>query len=128
MKRYVEIIKYAFWGGVSTVINLVLLFALLKFTKIYYLLANIISYVVAVIVNYVTNKRYVFNSSKNAKEEFVKFIFVRLVSLMLDTVCYYILVDILGGNKYLSKILLSMVIIIATYIINKLFVFKKNTE
>ncbi len=126
MKKYEQLFKYIFWGGISTAINLVILFALIYFTDIHYIVGNTIAYIIAVIINYFFNKRLVFNSDKDIKKELLGFVFVRAASLALDNACYYIAVDILGGNVYISRVLVSVLIISVTYVINKKVIFKKG--
>lgn len=127
MKRIIEIVKYAFWGGISTAINLILLFAMITFTNIHYIVANTIAYFIAAIINYVFNKRFVFHSDKDVIKELLSFILMRVVSLVIDNACYYFIVDIMGGDVYISRILLSIFIIAVTYAINKAIIFKKET-
>lgn len=126
MKKYIEIIKYAFWGGISTAINMILLFLMLRFTSIHYIVANSLAYFVAVIVNYVCNKIFVFESQNDVKKELLHFFIMRLISLGIDNACYYFAVDILGYNVYISRIVVSVIIISATYVVNKLIIFKKD--
>lgn len=123
MKKYIEIVKYAFWGGISTIINLAILFFLLSCTSIHYIVSNTIAYVIAVLINFVFNKKFVFNSKKNAKRELLLFIIIRLISLLVDNCCYYIAVDVLNYNLYISRLFLSCLIIIITYFANKVLVF-----
>lgn len=126
MKKYIEIIKYAFWGGISTAVNLVLLFLMIRFTSIHYIVANSLAYFVAVLVNYVCNKKFVFESQNDVKKELLHFIVMRFISLGIDNACYYLAVDILGYNVYLSRIVVSVFIIAVTYVVNKLIIFKKE--
>lgn len=124
-----ELIKYGFWGAVTTGINL-LAFFILESMGIYYITANIVSYIFAVILNYILNKKFVFNSHTPYKNryQFLKFVIVRLGSLLIDNLLFYILVSVLHFNVNISKILLSLVIIIATFGVNKVFVFNRKDE
>lgn len=126
MKKLEELIKYAFWGGISTAINLAILFALITYTDIHYLIANAIAYTIAVLINYVCNKKLVFRSTQDVKKELSGFLAVRVVALAIDSGLYYLLVDVLKGNVYVSRILLSIVIIGATFFVNKFFIFSKK--
>lgn len=126
MKKFIQIIKYAFWGGISTCINLALLFLMIRVTDIHYIVANSLAYFVAVLVNYACNKKFVFESQNRVGKELLNFIIMRLVSLVIDNMCYYLAVDILGYNVYVSRIVLSVVIIAVTYVINKMIIFKKD--
>lgn len=128
-EKLVELIKYGFWGCVTTGINL-LLFVLFDQLGMYYLMANTVAYFIAVIINYIFNRKYVFNTgNKNKREtyqELIKFIMVRVIALLLDNILFYGVVDILRINKYVGRIGLTIIIISATYFINKIFVFKKE--
>lgn len=119
----VELVKYGFWGAVTTALNL-LTFFLLEGIGMYYITANVVSYIFAVIINYILNKKFVFNStSQRDSKQFIKFIIVRLVSLLIDSSLFYLLVSVLNFNVNISRIFLSVAIIIATFGVNKFFVF-----
>ena len=130
--KIVELIKYGFWGGITTCLNLVLFFLLDKLNIMHYLLANGIAYVIAVIVNYICNRLFVFNApnqiAKGRREvtaQFLKFFIMRIISLLIDTALFFVVVDLLGIPKLPGRIALSAVIIILTFVFSKLFVFKK---
>ena len=133
MKKYRqklrELISYGVFGVITTAINLLLFFGL-ESIGIYYIWANSIAYFLAVIINYIFNKKFVFiegNAINNKKEQLVqllKFIGMRLASLMVDNALCYVLVTILGFNMFFSRIGLSIAIILATFVINKIWIFK----
>ena len=55
-EKYIELIKYAFWGCFSTAINLGILFVLITFTDIHYIIANSFAYFISSIAdNFITN-------------------------------------------------------------------------
>ena len=64
-----EIVSYVFVGGMTTLVNYVVYFILLKIHS-HWLIANSISWIFAVLFAYYTNKRYVFKSTNNIKKEF----------------------------------------------------------
>lgn len=130
MNKLKELISYGFFGAITTGINLAL-FALLKELGVYYLLANTIAYFVAVVINYVFNVKFVFPDSagsgmKAQIKQFLKFLGVRIFSLIVDNALFFLLVSILYFPVYPSRIGLSFFIILATYFVNKFSVFKSN--
>ncbi|WP_440960893.1 GtrA family protein [Paenibacillus nitricinens] len=128
IKNIIEFIKYGFWGAVTTGINL-LAFFWLESLGMYYIVANIVSYIFAVFVNYILNKKFVFKSDSSEYKDgkqLIKFFIVRLVSLLIDNILFYLLVSALHYNVNFSRVFLSLAIIIATFGVNKLFVF--NTK
>jgi putative flippase GtrA len=128
IKNIIEFIKYGFWGAVTTGINL-LAFFWLESLGMYYIVANIVSYIFAVFVNYILNKKFVFKSDSSENKDgkqLIKFFIVRLVSLLIDNILFYLLVSTLHYNVNFSRVFLSLAIIVATFGVNKLFVF--NTK
>lgn len=130
MKRdsIIQIFKYGIFGVVTTIFNLIL-FYILNNIGINYILSNTISYMMAVLVSYFLNKIYVFkseenNSSANLKQG-LKFTIVRLLSLFIENLFLIILIDVIKINIYTSKISVSILIILSTFVVNKWLVFKK---
>ena len=126
-KQIVEIFKYGISGTITTFINLYLLKVFIDF-GMYYILANIISYTISVVVNYILNQRYVFSNSARgntleARKQFLKFLIMRLLSLIIDTVLFYVAVSVFKFPIYWSRLILTIVIILITFILNKWFIF-----
>ena len=131
-KKYKEIISYLFFGFVTTVVNYGL-FALL--THVFHMdvvPANIIAWVVAVIVAFVTNKLWVFESkardSKTIAREFFEFVAARLLTLGLETLLLWIFVDKLGVNDLIMKIITSVIVVILNYVFSKFIIFRKKNK
>lgn len=127
--RLIELIKYGMYGCITTAINLILLYAFIKELGMHYLLSNSVAYSIAVVISYILNKKYVFKTDggtiNNTKIEFIKFVSVRIVSLFADNALLYFIVDVLKINLFVGKILSSVIIILSTFVLNKVFVFKK---
>ena len=126
-KQIVEIFKYGISGTITTFINLYLLKVFIDF-GLYYILANIIAYIISVIINYILNQRYVFSNSARgntleARKQFLKFLIMRLLSLIIDTALFYVVVSIFKFPIYWSRLILTIVIILITIILNKWFIF-----
>lgn len=124
-KDCIEIIKYGVAGTVSTAINLAV-FYILSEAGIYYIVSNMISYYIAVVINFTLNNYFVFERQEN-KEIFIKlwsFVKLRTVSLAVDTIVFFILVSGLRGNKYVNRVFLSMVIIAFNFIWSKRNIFR----
>lgn len=127
MKKDVEkIAKYGAYGAITTVFNIAL-FVLLKKLGMYYILANTVSYLLAVFFNYVLNKKFVFQTKtkENKKDEFMRFLIARALFACLENILFYLVVEKLHFHPYAGKIGLSIVVIILTFYINNVFVFKE---
>ena len=77
-RKYQEFINYLIFGVLTTLVSIISYYILsLIFNlenNILFLLANILSWFLAVTFAYITNNRYVFKSDNNKIVEFIKFI------------------------------------------------------
>lgn len=137
MKRKTEkifkFIRYSIVGGFCTIINLVLFFIFVQ-VGMHYIVANIISYLLAVALNYLLSKYFVFTKNFNLqkkKEEakiFGKFLGIRLLNMMLDNILFYIVVSIWGSNVYAARVVLTVGGLVLSYCFINRFVFLGKEE
>lgn len=121
-----KFIKFGLVGVLNTLINWII-FAVLNFVGVYYIIANVIAYVIATINSYTWNSRWVFKyNGKDQKETTTKFIVLNLVGLALNTIILYLLVDLIGLNKLISLVITTVIVMVINYIVNKIWVFKEK--
>lgn len=123
-KDYKELVSYLVVGVLTTGINYLVYLLLLKSDS--WLLANTFSWIVAVLFAYYANKKYVFKSSQKSKKEFFSFVSLRFMTLILETFCLYVFIDLLHIQPMVSKIIVSFITIISNYVLCKFKVFKKE--
>ena len=144
VKKYKESILYIVFGGLTTLVNFIVLkLCNMAFGEKLYLLSNIIAWIAAVIFAYVTNKLFVFEcrswAPKVLLHEIPSFAGARILSLGIEEAGLWLLVDVCGmdslvldlkffsiGGIMIAKIILAVVVVILNYIFSKLFIFKKN--
>ena len=134
-KKYKEIINYLIFGVLTTIVSLcvkfVLLFTIFEASNAIQLqTAVVVSWIVAVLFAYFTNRAFVFESkNKNKLKEFVSFIVARISTLLLEMLIMWFFVTLLKLNSNLYVIIFTLIsqaaVIIGNYIFSKLFVFKK---
>lgn len=127
-----EVIMYLIFGVLTTVVALAVYYGLI-FTvldpesAIQLQIANVLSWVAGVIFAYVTNRKYVFESKEaNKAKEISKFVTSRLSTLFLDMLVMFIGVTLLKANDKIVKLISQVLVIVANYILSKIFVFKKE--
>ncbi len=135
-KRYEEVINYLVMGGLATVVNLgvkyALLFTILDAENATQLqISVIISWIAACLFAYFTNRIIVFKSkSKNVVKEFLSFISARILTLGMEMLIMFIFVTALKLNSDLWVVIWSIVaqivVIVANYFFSKWFIFKKE--
>ena len=136
--KYKEIINYLIFGVLTTLVNLItkyiLLFTILDPTNGFQLqTAIIISWIVAVIFAYFTNRKFVFESkNQNKLKEFISFVVARIATLLLEMFIMWFFITLLKLNSDLYVVIFTLVaqvaVVIGNYIFSKLFVFKKTDK
>ena len=123
-----EVIFYTIFGVLSTLVN-VGVFSILTHFGLEENLSNVISIICAVLFAYFTNRKLVFNSTaSNFKEsfrEFCKFMLGRAFTMVVEMVGFYLLFNICGIQELISKLAITVVVIILNFFISKFFAFKK---
>lgn len=120
-----ELIAYIIFGILTTVVDWIVYY-ILSGLGVNYIINSIISWTVAVLFAFITNKLFVFDSKrlKNIFRELVLFVLSRLSTLVINLAGMYVLISLLKLNEFISKAILSILVVILNYIFSKLFIFK----
>lgn len=118
-----ELIIYGICGGLTTLVNLGL-FRLLYMTPMGVYWATSVAFTASVLFAYVVNTKFVFKAPFTWKN-FFQFTAMRLLSLPVD-IGGLALFMAMGMGEMLAKTLISVVIIIANYLISKLIIYRKG--
>ena len=126
-----EIIFYIIFGVLTTVINLGVFYVLTDLLNLNENLSNIIAIITAVLFAYFTNKDLVFHSeAKTLKakwKEFAKFISGRAFTMVIEWVGGALLF-LTPMPQMISKLIVTVVVVILNFFISKFFAFKKSKK
>lgn len=132
IKRHWAVISYLFFGALTTAVNYAVYLPLYNVLHFSAVASNCISWAVAVVFAYLTNKPFVFKNNdwalKNVIPEFLRFVGCRTGSGAVETLVIYITVDLLCWNGNLLKLFTSVFVVILNYFGSKLLVFRKKKE
>lgn len=131
--KYEEIIRYLIVGVLTTIVSwsayyICIITVLDPQVAWMNAVANTVNWVAGVLFGYVANRKFVFmNHDPNIMKEFLRFAGSRVSTLFLDIAVMYLTVNVWGMNEMIAKVFISSVLVmIANYIISKIFVFKKR--
>lgn len=125
MNRYKKFIKYTLVGGLGAIIDIAVLAFLVEIFHIPIIIANTISFLVAVINNYIFNKIWTFRcGSKKYLKQFTKFLIVAIVGLGLNTILMGIAIHFDFFYIY-AKIIIIFIVGIWNFLVNKYWTFNK---
>ena len=136
-----EIFLYLYFGFLTTVINNVLFYAFNEkilvenfsfSTNTRIIIAQVISFIAAVLFAYITNKFFVFKSHifdiKGLMREIFQFFGARVITFFIETVGILVLVNYIHADDMISKVIMSVICIIINYIVSKLIIFKDKRD
>lgn len=145
--KYKELISYVFFGALTTVVSLVSFkIADVILGEKLYLISNIISWVLAVLFAYITNKLWVFESKSWKRQVIIKeiagFFSARLFSFGVEELGLWIAillchmgkmsVTVFGINingNMIAKLVMQIVVLVLNYVFSKFLIFaKKNSK
>ena len=121
IKKYYEGFAYLFFGGLATLLNLVLfaMFQAVLGTGFATGIGNVLDNIICILFAYWTNRTFVFrskNSGQAALAEFGQFVACRIGTMVMDQVIIWL------GVKLFSQV----IVIVSNYVFSKLFIFKKK--
>lgn len=126
-KKHKEVLMYLFFGALTTVISIVTFSLFFEILKINELISNVISWIVAVLFAFVTNRIWVFEKGKNEGIilQGIKFYGGRVATLLIEEIILLVFVTLLSFNAMVVKITAQVIVIVLNYVISKAFIFKK---
>lgn len=124
-----EIILYAIFGVLTTIVNLVTFWILESILNWNENISNIIAIITSILFAYFTNSIWVFNSqAKNYKEklnEFARFISGRCLTMVIEFIGCFLLFKT-PIPTMISKLVVTVIVIILNFFISKFFAFKNS--
>lgn len=119
----IQIFKFGIVGGIAFLIDYIVLFCCKEFIGLSVLLSAAIAFTVSVIYNYIASVKWVFdvNREKSAKKNFVIFIILSIIGLIITEIIMWIGSDIMKINYLIVKIIATAIVMVFNFITRKIF-------
>lgn len=125
-----EAVRYLFFGGCTTGVNLAVYSFLRYAGRIPVNPANFVSIVVSVVFAFFGNRFWVFERTDADRgalfQEFLDFSGMRMGTLGIEFFGVWFLVGYTGISDFAGKCLVQILVIVLNYVISKFFVFRKR--
>ena len=127
-----EGIAYLIFGVLTTAVDYIISNVLFYWTDMAAIPAQTIAWVAAVLFAFVTNKWWVFESHTlvpvEVWKEFVSFVACRVATFLFNLAALFIMVDLMGMEFFVCKLLISVVVVILNYVFSKILIFTKKKD
>jgi putative flippase GtrA len=120
-----QVMKFVLVGGVCACADFVSFNLLIDQLHVKYLVSNVISISLAIGLNYLLSRAFVFKKSKySRKKEIFSFVFFSLLALILNQFVLWLLVEAVKFDVRLCKVLAIIIVAFFNYTTKKHVVFK----
>ncbi len=122
-KLLIQIFKFGIVGGIAFVIDYVSLIVCKEVFHLNTLLAAAIAFTISVIYNYIASVKWVFdvNKEKNEKANFVIFIVLSIVGLIITEIIMWFGTDVMKISYLIIKIVATAIVMVFNFITRKMF-------
>jgi len=115
-----KLVRYAFIGGVSTLIHIAGASLYIYFINSSLLQSNIVGFLLAYTFSYTIQSKFVFESTLNQAKA-IKYFLVQVVALLIAI----FVSDILDGySSYIKTIIVALLLPLVTFFVHKFWTFK----
>ena len=120
---FVQIFKFVIVGGIATIIDWIVYYVLYNYAHLDPLIANILSFSISVIYNYIASVKWVFDvkKDKNKVRMLVEFLIFSIIGLVITEILLWLGINKLGMNAMLVKIIATAIVMVFNFITRKLF-------
>ena len=129
MRIFKEVVKFSISSLIGFLVDYTAftLLTLIKCDWAHWLIAcNIIARIISASVNCTINYKLVFKSEDKVWRAVVRYALLAIFILGCNTLLLWLLVEKGGMNKYLAKVLVEITMFITSWLIQRLFVFRKK--
>ena len=128
MEKYRDLIPYAVFGVLTTLVNIASYWLFAHPMGIPTVPASVMAWIASVTFAFLTNRKWVFRSTAvgatEIAQEAVAFFASRLATGVVDWAGMWILVDLVALPDVPVKVILNIIVIVLNYLASKLIVFK----
>ena len=124
--RFRNLILYGIIGGFCASLDFGIFSLLCYINVISYLWANVISTHIGIFTSFCLNRSLNFNVTDKTLQRFLLFYLVGLTGLRLSSLMLWLMVDMVGWNELLCKLITIVSVSLLQFFLNKYISFKKK--
>jgi putative flippase GtrA len=121
-----ELLRYVVAGGAALAVQLGVLTFLVEFFRVVPTVATSVGFVAAIVVNYVLQRRFVFQAEVGHSRAFARYLAVTLLGLAVNAAVFYVLTRQLGVFYALAQTLTTGLLFVVNYVVNRNFTFRDD--
>lgn len=127
--KYQRLVRFLFTGGVAALVFFATYFLCTQVLGAWYMLASTTAFLVTGVVNFLMQKRFVFNDreKRGTSRKFALFISSSVVYYALNIAAMYTLVEIVTLHDFLAQVIVIGVLAIVNYAVYRFIIFRPDS-
>ena len=124
---FLQFFRYLFVGGIATVVDWGVLFALTECLQLHHLVSAVFAFAAGLITNFLLSKLLVFSANEaktNALMEFLGYVLIGIIGLGITELILFVFTDRLSLYYMLSKAIATVIVLVWNYLARKLLLYK----
>ena len=123
-KLIAQMIKFGFVGALCFFIDYGIMIFLTEIFQVPYLVSSGISFSLALVVNYLLSMKFVYEARarENRTGEFITFVLLSLVGLLINQLVMWVAVEFLGIWYQLAKIGATAIVMVYNFVSRKIII------
>lgn len=118
-----SVIVFVLWGGLTTVVHIMVGLFANRVLGIVPFNANLVAFSVGFFFSYYGHRHYTFRSRGAVARSMPRFFVISAVSLIINQVIVYTLVNMMGRPYWEALALMAVVVPVFTYLLGRLWAF-----
>ena len=130
LHHFKQLTRYVISGASAAMTDLVILYFLTNYLKIWYLASAVLAYIISFFVSFFLQKFWTFRDGRKDQmnKQMAVYFCVTLTNLGLNTFFMYILVDVFHLWYMLSQVIASGFLAFGSFLIYKFFIFNRPAK
>ena len=121
----IQLFRYIFVGGISFVVDFIVLFILKEFFKVNLYFAVAAAFIFGLITSYVLSKLLVF-TKENSIGEFITFVLIAIVGLIFTELLMHLFAIVIGIQYLISKFIVAWIVLIWNFTAKKVILYRNS--
>ena len=121
----IQLFRYIFVGGISFVVDFIVLFILKEFFKVNLYFAVAAAFIFGLITSYVLSKLLVF-TKENSIGEFITFVLIAIVGLIFTELLIHLFAVVIGIQYLISKFIVAWIVLIWNFTAKKVILYRNS--
>lgn len=125
-RSFRQFVKFCVIGMTNVCIDFLVYIILTRFFHLYFVLANLGSFAIAVSWSFYMNKNWTFKDflGEKLREKYIKFFVTNAIGVSIQTLLLYCFVVYMHWNDIISKALAVVIVVFWNFFVSKYWVFR----